>query len=850
MTNFLCYGEDVAPLSFEAIHIACVSGDNGHGKSALIDAITWALWGQARTRSGDDLVKTGQNEMTVVFDFQVAGELYRVIRKHARPARLTGSGRSALELQMSDGINGFQTISGNTIAQTQQKITGILHMDYDTFINSALLLQGHADEFTRQTPARRKEVLARILGLAYYDELEEQARGRLRELDSEKLRLETSVGEDSAELSKKPEFEAAMSQAQAESARLESLVREQAANLDGLKKQRDDLVSKNRELERLAEDFSRRQGELGRWQEQAAQHRSRIEEYRELRDCREDIESGYLEFFGIRKSVAELEQKLRIVASLNERKHRLEMAVYQAQQGLNQEHVLIQHRIDEMELQAQKVERLEGDIREAQAKLDRLSRAASALEEKKAACQELRVGRRHMEEDRDRLARAKTEIEEKIRLLLAGDQTRCPLCETELGGEHIRIIEEKYLAEKRQIEKSQITNQDDLAYRRKELESLEAEIAGTEASLKVDQAGEQARLSTLNEQLRVVMEAAGSLAGEREKKALIEERLARKDFAAAEQRVLAELEEEINRAGYDAELYERERQRLVELEKYYAEKRRLEDADRLFSQAEAGLAGAETALSELAAVLETGDRRRKELAGEMALLPGVADELARVEVEYRTQDAEQRRVQERVVKFQTNLERCAELEKKLAAAKKRLADLAQMAGIYHDLIVAFGKRGVPAMLIETALPEIESEANQLLSRMTDGRMSIRIDSQKPTKTGEMAETLDIKIADELGTRNYEMFSGGEAFRINFALRIALSRLVAKRVEAPLPTLIIDEGFGTQDAGGIEKLKEAINSIQDDFEKILVVTHIDELKNEFESRIEVIRTEQGSNIRLN
>jgi exonuclease SbcC len=153
------------------------------------------------------------------------------------------------------------------------------------------------------------------------------------------------------------------------------------------------------------------------------------------------------------------------------------------------------------------------------------------------------------------------------------------------------------------------------------------------------------------------------------------------------------------------------------------------------------------------------------------------------------------------------------------------------------------------MLIETALPEIEEEANRLLARMTDGRMHLTIEPQKMTKSGDIAETLDIKIMDELGTRNYEMFSGGEAFRIDFSVRIALSRLLARRAGAPLPTLIIDEGFGTQDADGIEKLKEAINSVQDDFQKILVITHIDELKDAFPTRIDVVKTAEGSTIQV-
>jgi exonuclease SbcC len=95
-----------------------------------------------------------------------------------------------------------------------------------------------------------------------------------------------------------------------------------------------------------------------------------------------------------------------------------------------------------------------------------------------------------------------------------------------------------------------------------------------------------------------------------------------------------------------------------------------------------------------------------------------------------------------------------------------------------------------------------------------------------------------------------MFSGGEAFRIDFAVRIALSRLLAHRAGAPLSTLIIDEGFGTQDSTGIEKVKEAITAIQDSFEKILVITHIADFKDAFPARFEVVKTQDGSTVYLN
>ena len=177
--------------------------------------------------------------------------------------------------------------------------------------------------------------------------------------------------------------------------------------------------------------------------------------------------------------------------------------------------------------------------------------------------------------------------------------------------------------------------------------------------------------------------------------------------------------------------------------------------------------------------------------------------------------------------------------------EERREDYRYREAVYKELRTAFGKNGIPAMIIETAIPELEAATNELLGRMTDGRMSLRLMTQKDKVTGGVAETLDIEIADELGTRSYETYSGGEAFRINFAVRVALSKMLARRAGAQLRTLFIDEGFGTQDDSGRNKLVEAITAIQDQFDLILVITHIDELRDSFPVHVVVEKTGSGS-----
>ena len=291
------------------------------------------------------------------------------------------------------------------------------------------------------------------------------------------------------------------------------------------------------------------------------------------------------------------------------------------------------------------------------------------------------------------------------------------------------------------------------------------------------------------------------------------------------------------------------RHQLTNLEQYENLKRKLEEADKFINQEKEAASRAEEAAQELRRSLEVDTQKRQDLSLELDLLPQLVGDLTRAETEHQALAAQQHQARELLGSVKEKLQRCSELEIKKREKQRLLSQVSREGKIYKDLAQAFSKKGIQALLIEMALPEIEVEANRLLGRMTDNRMHVKIETQRETKKGDLLETLDINISDELGTRNYEMFSGGEAFRIDFALRIALSKLLARRAGAPLPTLVIDEGFGTQDSAGIEKLKEAINSIQDDFDKILVITHIEELRDAFPNRIDVVKTTQGSTLEV-
>jgi DNA repair protein SbcC/Rad50 len=845
--NFMCY-RDVPPLSFDGIHTACISGDNGHGKSTLIDAVTWALWGQARGKSDDELIHQGQAEMSIEFDFSVGQQVYRIIRKRMKP-KGRGAGQSLLELQLGTG-NGFRPVTGTSISETQQKIISTLHMNYDTFVNSAYLRQGHSDEFTQKRPSERKEVLASILQLSRYDELAEQARNLFRKQEAEIKQLEVAVSDINAELAHKPQYESALARAQEGLVQIVEAVKTREAEMNGLRRQTEALKSKQEQMKQLEEHILSAQRDMEQWQNLAQQHHARIREYEDLIARRQGIEQGYEHYSQARKLCDELSRKARQSAELGQQKHRLEMAIERAQQELIKQHDLIGSKIADLDAKSQKLPQFKHGLQKMQLQLRQAAEQEQLLENKRKERQGLQIAIKQMESDISSLTAELAEVASKIHMLRVGEQTNCPLCETELGADGFRNIEGKYDAERNARSELLESHRAGLPAKKDALQSLENAITEAEGEINRQKALIQGKIGALTREIEEAENAWGQMVEARKTLTEIEQRLASKDFIAAEMKALFEIDTQLEALRYDPKQYDLASQQLDSLQRYEKPKQKLEEADRLVEQERKSASAAEEAAARRQQALEKAFQSRQSLSAELADLPRLTGSLNSAEAGYKEVLDQQKLAQETLANAKVRLEYSASLEAKKSEKEKQHASSARERDIYKHLAEAFGKSGIQAMLIETAIPEIEAEADKLLSRMTDNRMHLKIEAQRQIKTGETRETLDINISDELGTRNYEMFSGGESFRIDFAIRVALARLLARRAGAPLRTLIIDEGFGTQDSSGIEKIKEAINSIQDDFDKILVITHIEELRDAFPTRIDVKKTAEGSAIELN
>jgi len=1007
LRNFMSYGEDVPPLEFDQFHVACLTGDNGNGKSALLDAMVWALWGEGRKASGDrkadeGLLRIGASEMRVEFEFDLEGDRYCVIREFRKTPK--GS-RTSLEFLVYDQSKGqYVPLSeSSSLTKTQRKINSVLNMDYQTFINSAFILQGRADEFTKKSPGERKEILSEILGLSRYELLSRRARERAQEAESRLQSCNLRISEIDRELSRKDfylskvrelegrisalssdvesiegELEVLLRQERELQARreqvgdidgrisgLESDIRDIEARLEALRTELvgcEELISKGEDIDRSYRRYEELRAEERRLSEtllelreleqerrllesKIAEEGHRLESERKVLESElekakltlaelegiigrgDEVEDGYNRFLKAKEEEALWQQRQERYEDLRRRELELRMAVEGARSALESELKLCEEELSGLR---RKMEAKEGILRELEGRRSELEKLEGLEGERDEIYREGTSMRARAEGIRREMELLRSEIEDeekRLRVLEESPEARCPLCESRLSEPRLKELNRKINFEiERRTERINALG--------RELASVEAEMERLRDRYR-ELSSVTKQLSGLRESVFALEASLGELTSAETRAAELEDRISRirEDigsgrYAVEEQGRLQKLREEIEATGYDQERHSSSKKLVEELEHFRQEKAELDRARSRRDEVAGEIRALEERLSSVISTVEEGrysleererlsslterisslgydeashreiqreldalkdaplqvERLRKakaeisRISGEISALEGSLagkleqrgellsrrEELEREisssvgiegrikELKLRLDSAKEQKeaALQEIGKYQGKYENCLELEAERERLESERAEAERRMLIYNELSTAFGKDGIQSLIIESTIPELEDEANYILSKLTDNGTHITIEPLRDLKKGGAKETLDIRISDEMGTRDYELYSGGEAFRTDFAIRIALSKLLARRAGAKLRTLVIDEGFGTQDSRGLQNLIGAIQSISEDFDKIIVVTHLEELRNAFPVRIEVEKSpETGSRYRI-
>lgn len=843
LSGFLSYRE-LVELDFTSFHLACISGHNGAGKSSLLDAITWALFGQARKRD-EALINLQAKTAEVAFTFEYEGNIYRVLRTLSRERP------TLLEFQIRQA-SGWRPLTERSLRETQARIEQVLRLDYDTFVNASFFLQGKADQFAQQSPSRRKEILASILGLEVWEVYRERAAERRKALERNLEILSGRLSEIDAELAEEPERRKRLAALEAD---LERLREERRAHEQTLERARrlHAALEKQRELVQT----------IGRMltQDEAVLNglRARLEERRHARNRFADlleraavIEADYTAWQLVRSELEHWESLAVRSQEIEKRRRPWLDAVNEARTRLQEEQRTLQRRQAEVEAQAAEAQKLRQDLARAQETLTDLETRLNERLAWQAALQEAQQQRAALEAENRRLKEEMNDLDARRQQLASVKEAACPLCGQPLTEAHLQATLEQLTAEGR-------ARGDRYRLNRALIQELDSRLADLQQRLQETASLEEERLILLrqvarwNERLTTLTQAiqdweTSGAPRLTEVIRLLEEG----NFAPEAQQHLAALDAEFAALGYDAAAHQARRQREMALRRAEEEMRQLEAARAALQPLDEEIANLEKTLAEREADFLRRKAEYDQAVAALAAAEAEVPSLAEAErLLYEVQERENRLNQEFGAARQKVLV-LDDLRRRKQTLVAEREDLARQIGRYKTLERAFSKDGVPALLIEQALPEIEARANELLDRLSAGTMSVRFVTQKGYKDKrreDLKETLEIQIIDSAGPRDYETYSGGEAFRVNFAIRLALAQVLAARKGARLQMLVIDEGFGSQDVQGRQRLIEAIRAVQNDFAKILIITHLEDLKDAFPTRIEVEKGSRGSSVRI-
>jgi len=1009
--------------------MACICGPNGAGKSSLLEAIAWALWGQARALD-DQIIHRGALEVWVSLIFRMHHQVYRVIRARQRGqtttlefqvATSTWAGADALaSLADQHHLNSgelnleqvqFRSLTAGKLRATQQRIIETLCLDYDTFINSAYLRQGRADEFMLKRPAERKQILADLLKLDQYDRLADLARETSRNYCAQAESLVQQLDRMATQLAHQGEVAAMQRAVEQDLAQLQQAQTRDQSSLKQLQTEARQRQGWQQQLEWYQKQQATLTADCQQLQQECGQVEQESQSLEHVIQKAVAIAAAYAEWQALQQAEELAAQKLQAsqqlqsqrqqlqaqhaeaVAYWRDRRRELQAQLAALQQQQAESETLLAH-ADEVKAALAKLQAARQRLTELDQLHDRLSpllkrrqqiqtkleltetRLVTRLEELQATAvtltqqqlsqseiaQQAQViasqinyleqRRRYQRQVQERGMERRTfmerlqahqrdyetqlaKLDQKIQLLKQPNAT-CPLCDRELDQHHWDRVLHHHQVEYQEAQNSLWVLRDQLAAAEREIQILRqeyrevgAELASYDAVL--EQRGQlqqqlqavgqvQSRLQALQTEMKTLAQTLeqqsyspeswtelqeldqeiAHLCGDRpyderdhalargevdrwrwaeirqgelrqaqkrldqlaDRQPQLEAELAQiaqqlnQLQTSPQQQELDRLDRQIAELGYDPEQHRALRAKLRQTQIHQTHYQALCQAQQRYPQVQQRLADLvhrwQLRQAELDATIAQCETIRQQLAN----LPDRTHELATLEnqIQARRQQMDQHLAQ--LGRLQQQTQHLAHLQTQQADLRQQLQQVRYQQRIYQELAQAFGKNGLQAAMIETLLPQLEVEANHLLARLSANQLHVQFVTQRATrqshrsKTGNrLIETLDILIADAHGTRPYETYSGGEAFRVNFAIRLALSRLLAQRSGTALQLLIVDEGFGTQDQAGCDRLIAALQAIAADFACVLMVTHMPHLKEAFQVHIEVSKDEAGSQLTL-
>ena len=844
ISGFLSYKEPVE-IDFDEFDLACISGLNGAGKSSLLDALTWSLFGVARRRD-DAIINLHVDMAEVEFDFDYEDISYRIIRKKQR------EGKSLLEFYIADEDLNWRPLTDRTMRGTEDFIAQTLRLDYETFVNASFFLQGKADQFAQQRSGDRKRILSNILGLEKWETYRQNVMNRRKEIEDSLSGLTGQIEEIDAELSLEDERREKLKTLNYNLENIKNIVAAEESNLENARLLNASLNEQKQYVDVLYEQYENTRNRLEEQKNQLVHRRTEWENLNERISESDLIEDSYKRWQEDKKSLEKLNELSEKFYVLDSKRQQLDLVIRNKMSLLKQEKGALIDTYAKIEENQRCLEEIHDLINEIRGQIEALKKNIEKNAGLELDLSNVENNIIELNSENKHLYKSMQLLNERIEKLSDPKIAECPLCGQDLEGDD-RTSLLASLKDEGKVEGDKYRHNKVVL---KELEKRKKDLSTELAELKRQQDDLQSHERELG-QLTLKQEQIQKMTDEwqvsgKPRLDEINELLQDNYHVQSEQQELDKAVSTIKTLDYDTEIHKKVkndelegRQSETRMRELESAKAALEPLGREIAQLQKKIQSDETEILKYETLYKEAETKYNELKKSLPDINTLEVQLT------------QKKEQENTLRLQVGganqaVEVLAHIRTRKENLQEKRISLQKEISKLKILERACSKDGVPALLIEQALPEIELQANNILDRLSSGNMSVRFETlkdYKDKKRQDKKETLDILINDSSGVREYEMFSGGEAFRINFAIRLALSRVLAHRAGARLQTLVIDEGFGSQDASGRQRLIEAINLVQRDFKKILVITHLEDLKDAFPARLEVEKNLSGSSVSL-
>lgn len=848
LRGFTAFRDDVE-IDFEGLDLFAVCGQTGSGKSSILDAITYALYGSVPRFEGTktpigSLVSQGQPSMSVMLEFCVGDRHLRVTR------RTPVKGATRILLERWEGGEWRPDGEGaDRVREAEAKIEEAIGLDYEAFTRAVLLPQGKFAEFLVGDAKERREILTELLGLELFQRLGVRAGELKRDAESEAGARETL------------------------------LEREYAGVSDGSVARAETATREAEEGERaLAQGETAVRGIGERW--------ATIErDLRELATCAADARVVASAARAAAEALAALAEDLaaaegatagggRTAAARRKEAGRAERALAKAEADWGRLPALAALRAKAEALGERRDAAAEADeaLDHARARVPAAAGEREAAEAAAAAAQEQRERARGAvreaaeAQETGRHADLVSTVRRGVRV---GDP--CPVC----GGPIETLPKAKRAPDlaraARAVERAEMAAEAaDRGLREAERLRERAAAAAEQAARDVERA--QAEVRRRREELRALEEELRTAFGgrlPRDPAGTLDERIARiEELAEALDEARAAAAEAdgaaVSAARAEEALRSKVREARAALEGLpvsgLVERARAAAGDDLGAPdlpLAAGLpdepgtlggaastlaAGLDALADRLDEVTSRRGRGEKELlaeaeaaVGDLVASPGtLAGLVEAVAAARRTAAADSATAAKEVERQRERLEAAGRLMEEVVALRLRAGRFAALSGeLRQDRIVAF--------LQLEALQMLASSSSSRLATLSAGRYRLAYE-------GDEFFVIDTWNGEE--SRSARTLSGGETFLASLALALALSEQVeslAVTRKAPLESLFLDEGFGTLDPETLETVVEAIEQLGGDGRMVGVITHVNELAMRLPVRIEVEKSPRGSRV---